>query len=62
MSEHDDVCRGAADGCDCDTALCEGCGRQVRKDELEPDPVAKQLSGRVLLRCEECRGEFEDEA
>lgn len=48
---HDDVCRGAADGCDCDTALCEGCGRQVRKDELDSD----------LKWCGECQEEFESE-
>ena len=49
---HDDICRGATDGCDCEDGWCGGCERNVPAIELEGDPP----------RCDECRGEFEDEA
>ena len=49
---HDDVCRGSVDGCDHEDGWCGGCERNVPAIELEGDPP----------RCDECRGEFEDEA
>lgn len=46
---HDDVCRGAVDGCDHDQVRCDGCERMVHWSEMAGEP----------LRCEECREEFE---